>query len=401
MAHNELIKGVCPKCGEMLEIPGHLKQFSCGARLSPAEILAELAGSAAAPAVDGETAYRFYCDHILEAIVNYPGIERQLTKGEFDPAFQRYSSGIGETFRMLNAAVSAGTAAEDQAAVEFLDQLETHWRSLSKWSLPINRTGIVETDKFVIAIFLVPAVRRMALPCSETFCVALREEWARRHPKSPFNLGDYDSIVAGFRKKYFGLCFITTAVCRGTSKANDCEELCAFRNFRDGYLRSCPDGPALMSTTTSPPGSSFGWTSPPTGTAGTRISGRSICSPATVTFRPAAWPSARSGTWKWSGRWNRNFSTESTRPAAKGSGVFDSRLYGKNGRPALSGARAAQTPPREKGGGAVYGTGVRPRGLWAPRQELPRWGPPPPEPLRGLPRGRPLRLRYPYLRGRA
>ena len=249
MAHNALIKGVCPKCGEMLEIPGHLKQFSClycGARLSPAEILAELAGPVSTPAVDGETAYRFYCDHILEAIVNYPGIERQLTKGEFDPAFQRYSSGIGETFRMLNAAVSAGTAAEDQAAAEFLDQLETHWRSLSKWSLPINRSGIMETDKFVIAIFLVPAVRRMALPCSETFCVALREEWARRHPKSSFNLGDYDSIVAGFRKKYFGLCFITTAVCRGTGKANDCEELNAFRNFRDGYLRSCPDGPALI-----------------------------------------------------------------------------------------------------------------------------------------------------------
>lgn len=249
MAHNELLKGVCPKCGEMLEIPGHLKQFSClycGARLSPAEILAETAQPVTRPAVDGNTAYRHYCNHVLETIVNYPGIERQLTKGEFDPAFQRYSSGIAETFRMLDAAVAAGTVTEAQAAAEFLDQLEAHWHSSPKWAVPINRNGIRDTDKFVIAIFLVPAVRRMRLPCSETYCEALRDEWARRNPKSTFSLGDYDTIVSGFRKKYFGLCFITTAVCRGTGKANDCEELTAFRNFRDGYLRACPDGPDLI-----------------------------------------------------------------------------------------------------------------------------------------------------------
>lgn len=249
MPHNDLIKGVCPKCGEMLEIPGHLKQFSClycGARLSSAEIIGPNLHTEQTISVDGETAYRHYCDHVLEAIVNYPGIERQLTKGDFAPTFERYSAGIAETFRMMDAAVAAEAATEAQAAAEFLDQLETHWHSTSRWSVPINRTGIMETDKFVIAIFLVPAVRRMAMPSSESFCEALRDEWIRRHPKSPFSLGDYDSIVSGFRKKYFGLCFITTAVCRGTGKADDCEELTAFRQFRDGYLRTCDDGPALI-----------------------------------------------------------------------------------------------------------------------------------------------------------
>ena len=86
----------------------------------------------------------------------------------------------------------------------------------------------------------------MALPSSEAYCLQLREIWCRRYPKNPFNLGDYESIVGGFRKRYFGLCFITTAVCRYSGKPDDCEELTAFRNFRDGYLRSCPDGPALI-----------------------------------------------------------------------------------------------------------------------------------------------------------
>ena len=51
----------------------------------------------------------------------------------------------------------------------------------------------------------------------------------------------------GFRKKKFlGLCFITTAVCESEGKPDDCAELTAFRAFRDGYLKAQPDGAALI-----------------------------------------------------------------------------------------------------------------------------------------------------------
>ena len=36
------------------------------------------------------------------------------------------------------------------------------------------------------------------------------------------------------------------AVCEELGKPDDCEELTAFRAFRDGYLRACPDGEALI-----------------------------------------------------------------------------------------------------------------------------------------------------------
>ena len=250
MAQSDLIQGICPKCGEVLEIPSHLKQFSClycGARLSPADLVTDKTSDFASTETDdGVEAYQYYLDHMMEAIVNYPGIERKLSKAEFTPAFEQYSNGISEIFRRLDSAIAAGAADPASAAEAFLNRLEAHWNSQPKWNSALNRSSIQETDKFIIAIFLVPAVRRMALPSSEAYFLQLREIWCRRYPKNPFNLGDYESIVGGFRKRYFGLCFITTAVCRYSGKPDDCEELTAFRNFRDGYLRSCPDGPALI-----------------------------------------------------------------------------------------------------------------------------------------------------------
>lgn len=41
-------------------------------------------------------------------------------------------------------------------------------------------------------------------------------------------------------------CFITTAVCDNFGKADDCYELTTFRNFRDNWLVSQPDGKFLI-----------------------------------------------------------------------------------------------------------------------------------------------------------
>ena len=109
-----------------------------------------------------------------------------------------------------------------------------------------SRSAIRDDDKIILAIFFVPALRRQELSLSEAFSECLRQKWMARYPDSPFYLGDYESISGGFRKKLFGLCFITTAVCEAEGLPDDCAELTAFRAFRDGYLRACPDGEALI-----------------------------------------------------------------------------------------------------------------------------------------------------------
>lgn len=53
---------------------------------------------------------------------------------------------------------------------------------------------------------------------------------------------DSASIQSGFRQK---LCFVTTAVCRGLQKPQDCKEILLMKQFRDGYFAGSAEGKQL------------------------------------------------------------------------------------------------------------------------------------------------------------
>lgn len=248
MAQVEMRTGYCPQCGEALEIPSHLAEFSClycGCRLTPEQLrMEEDPEVLTLDLLHAQGCAAYYEAHVMETITKHMGIEKEVTKSGYGPAFDRYSKSNAEIFRQLDRAVSAGVISVDEAVDTFLDQLEARWDfEVSKHK---RRSVVLDTDKFVIAIFLVPMVRRMELSVSEDFCKTLQAKWCQRHPKYPFYLGTFEELTGGFNKKFLGLCFITTAVCQDAGKPDDCPELTAFRAFRDGYLRSCPDGPALI-----------------------------------------------------------------------------------------------------------------------------------------------------------
>lgn len=246
MVQTELLHGICPKCGEALDVPHHLKQFSCmycGARLTPDEIMPKAPAEVLSEA-DALSSAAYYREHVLDTITAFPGIEKEVTRSGYADSFDRYLNGCAPIFRNLDQAVSAGAISLEDAVSFYLDALENHWQTRKSWKQSYNT--LLETDKFVIAIYLVPMVRELKLSVSEDFCTLLHEKWMDRYPKYPFYLGTYQEMTAGFNKKFLGLCFITTAVCRHSGKPDDCAELTAFRGFRDGYLRACPDGPALI-----------------------------------------------------------------------------------------------------------------------------------------------------------
>ena len=247
LTQTDLFHGKCPQCGEALQVPSHLKQFSCmfcGARLTPEQI--QQPKPEVQAAADPERCAAYYKDHILEVISSDPLLYRKVTRTEYVPTFEQYLSDHRETFVQLEHALLSGTMQMDDAVLFFLDRLEEYWHSNKKWNSPMNRNAIMENDKFSIAIFLVPMIQELKLSISEGYCKTLHRHWMERHPKNPFQIGDYESIAGGFRKRFLGFCFITTAVCLHEGKPDDCAELTAFRNFRDGYLRSCADGPALI-----------------------------------------------------------------------------------------------------------------------------------------------------------
>lgn len=226
----------CPQCGKQLLIPQELEEFSClycGARLR--------ASALRQPKPDAQTAGDLAAASaaLVPCIVDYRGYQKKITREQFVPAFAEYEAGCADALERFSSAVMAAENPQtclQHAADALLDALEATW----------CRRGMQEDDKFLIAIFFVPLLRKKKLPVSEDFAACLQAAWVARWPKTPFYLGDYEDIAGGFRKKFLGLCFITTAVCRELGKPDDCPELTAFRAFRDGYLAAQPDGPALI-----------------------------------------------------------------------------------------------------------------------------------------------------------
>ena len=228
---------VCPECGAELQIPQQLTEYSCmycGARLS--DSVPQPLDEASAEELEAVYAALISC------VTGYPDYNQKITRDLYAPSFDTYRAGCAPVFERLNAA--ACTDEQIAAAADrLLDDLAAAWDGEKSKTARQRR---MTDDKIIVAIFLVPMVRTMELPVSEPFCKALQEKWCERYPKDPFYLGTYDAIAGGFRKKFLGLCFITTAVCQSRGLPDDCAELTAFRAFRDGYLRTCPDGAALI-----------------------------------------------------------------------------------------------------------------------------------------------------------
>ncbi len=247
MEHKDLLSGICPQCGEKLEIPAHLDAFSCmycGARLSQKDLSAEVDPVAS---TEAEAAADYYKANILQVVTEHREIEKSLTRNAYEPAMDAYEAQCGKIFEQLNTACMGGALTVREAADWLLDRLEEQWVvDLKKKKLGQTAASLRDGDKFLIAVFLVPMIRRLGLSCISDYCNALHAAWMERFPKSLWQVGDFDSINNSFRKKFLGLCFITTAVCLEEGKSDDCAELTAFRNFRDGYLQSCPDGKALI-----------------------------------------------------------------------------------------------------------------------------------------------------------
>ena len=244
--------GFCPECAAELHVPAGLSEFSCmycGARLTPEQLVAQ--PRSALSEEDAEQSFRAAAAQLAGCIRNYPGYNRKILRDEFAAAFEAYEQGTTPIFEQLDCAVRAQeerrAALLDEAAETMLNDLEAAWQSDPKWKSKSGRTAVRDDDKVILAIFFVPALRKQALSVSEELSTRIREKWMVRHPDSPFYLGDYETLVGGFRKKFLGLCFITTAVCEAQGLPDDCAELTAFRAFRDGYLRACPDGEALIS----------------------------------------------------------------------------------------------------------------------------------------------------------
>lgn len=234
----------CPNCGAELSVDHDRRQAFC-----------QFCGSALrfdAPAVAepvGESDpddFAFVNEHLIDAVSYHENYFKYFTKKKYDSSFYTFKRDIAPTYDAMERYILANPEQRDALmrgfACRFLDDREAYHRQNKLWALKKNT--LLFDSKLIIALYLVPAIYDMKLSVSEDYIRVLHEEFLRRYPKDTFEPATYEQIAEGFRGRR--LCFITTAVCEFEGKADDCEELQAFRSFRDGYLSAQPDGSALI-----------------------------------------------------------------------------------------------------------------------------------------------------------
>lgn len=165
---------------------------------------------------------------------------RQFKAAYYEKTFADYRAACASVFADLDETLAAGGDPE-QIAEAFIDALAVAWQAESKGGAA--RQKMLDCDRALVAIYLVPALRVQGFSGAEDFCEILQRTWVRRYPKTPFYLGTYEGISGSFKKR---LCFITTAICQAGGKGDDCPELGALRAFRDGWLSQNPGGGALI-----------------------------------------------------------------------------------------------------------------------------------------------------------
>ncbi len=78
---------------------------------------------------------------------------------------------------------------------------------------------------------------------AELLAGAICEKWSTLPKGGHIEAADYATIQGGFKSK---LCFVTTAVCTGLQKPQDCEEILLMKKYRDEYLAGEEGGAALI-----------------------------------------------------------------------------------------------------------------------------------------------------------
>ena len=246
--------GICPKCQKELSVPADLAEFSCmycGERILRADWDAaekaalEKQNAAFLPLSALESEFKSFAVALTKCAYQHRKLAEDFgKKHDYDKRFDEYSAQYVGLMNDMQRLVNTVLPEEQKKALEFIgssfmDELQRVWEE--------NRANgrAREMDRMTIVIYLIPLIRLQGYEWCDDVCLAIRDEWVKRYPKEIFHLASYDDIAGGFRKR---LCFITTAVCENSGKADNCYELTAFRRFRDEELARTAEGRALIET---------------------------------------------------------------------------------------------------------------------------------------------------------
>lgn len=235
----EYKEGRCPNCNESMQIPvGRSKIICmfCGQQFSVEE--SRKAGAAVYEAelkAFGESADAFFID--VDKTIQ--GFQRN----EYEGSFQRYLEKQQDNLNRICTVMQEAPDQEDARMKVAEIIVESGKNAMDTRKTRIGRESVQMTMNMYMVTFLLPAI----LSIEEEKYAGLADEicgkWAAAFKNSKIQAASYDTLREGFRRK---LCYITTAVCEGLHKPEDCYELNLLKSYRDEYLSASPEGEALI-----------------------------------------------------------------------------------------------------------------------------------------------------------
>lgn len=164
----------------------------------------------------------------------------------YEESFQKFTDEFADFYSWLES-VYSGTDSEaevspgEKAAAEALAMAAD--RKFASAASKIAHERLRVTLNMYTVTYIIPGILRSRNGRAAITADAVCTAWAAHFPESHIKPASFDQINEGFKRK---LCYITTAVCEGMHKSDDCEELRKLKNYRDGYLAEQPDGQQVI-----------------------------------------------------------------------------------------------------------------------------------------------------------
>lgn len=188
-------------------------------------------------------------DQIAEMLEQASERIKEFKKETYEASFQRYLQDNAHIWRMLADIWEGNNPPQEQNGEEAADCLVSKAQEIAQGMKGRAKKEAMQLNLnlYMVSYFL-PAIIAYQRRCggreddmkklTAVICDRWEESFGQR-----IQAADYESILAGFKHK---LCFVTTAVCGGLRKPQDCWEIMLMKRYRDEYLLNLEEGEEMI-----------------------------------------------------------------------------------------------------------------------------------------------------------
>lgn len=170
---------------------------------------------------------------------------REIRKKTYDQLFLQLYHTYQDLLQELSADIDKMEEADRMAGIEEIAAVIPAYAKQKMGTLPKRSREVAEVDfNMTMAVFVIPLLTYEKDPYCGKIADRMVELWNEAKVTTlVLKKSSYDAITDGFKQR---LCYITTAVCGSSGKADDCYELETLRAYRDEYLMKSESGRELV-----------------------------------------------------------------------------------------------------------------------------------------------------------